>query len=867
MPPLVLILLLVECIHGTQVLLEDWRVQNSVKISATPQQISKFGFDDSSWYPAKVPQNGTVMAVLLQNNVYQNITQGINLLNVNSKQFTTPWWYRTEFSLENPSPLTTVTFKGINYKANVWLNGVLLADVNNTVGTFRYFTFDVTSYVTTQSNALALEIYKPYNEMEDIKNVTGLDLAITFVDWAPPPPDSNMGLWREVVLETSPSPIVIQYPLVTTRNITSDYSTALLGVMFELANYGNIAINGTVALRISELEGSCALPCVVAPGVSQFSVELEECEILKVVNPRLWWPAQMGTPNMYELSLQFTNVGGADLYSLNASFGIRMATSYLDQNNHRVYQINGKNILIRGAGWSPDLFQRTDPQRQETEMQYVLHLNLNTVRLEGKFESDTLFDIADRYGILMMPGICCCDSWQDWGRWDTEHYMIARESVRSQVKRLRIHPSVIVFMYSSDLLPPATVEKLYLSVFSDEMWPNALLASAQEFTSNITGPTGVKMSGPYSWVPPNYWLLDTHRVGGAFGFLTEGGPGESPLTWDSFVQTFTPENYWPINDEWNFHCGAWYGQFNNLDKFTTPLNSRYGLTHSAQDYIEKSQLAAYEGQRAMFEGYSRNKYTSTGVIQWMLNNAFTEMIWHLYDSYLVAGGGYYGSKKACEPVHIMYSYNDDSIWVINSVYAETTSFEAQVSVYNIDGTQLYNHSVSVPPLGADSALSIFTLPQISGLTSTYFLKLTLTDNNNAVVSDNFYWLSTTPDVLDFAKSTWYNTPCKKYADYTLLQKIPVVSVVSSFTLLEIGDNIVMTVSISNPNPTIAFFIYLRVIDESTGANILPIFWDDNYITLLPQEARQVNVTFSKYALGNAQPALIADWWNDGKSNE
>jgi exo-1,4-beta-D-glucosaminidase len=867
MPPLVLILLLVECIHGTQVLLEDWRVQNSVKISATPQQISKFGFDDSSWYPAKVPQNGTVMAVLLQNNVYQNITQGINLLNVNSKQFTTPWWYRTEFSLENPSPLTTVTFKGINYKANVWLNGVLLADVNNTVGTFRYFTFDVTSYVTTQSNALALEIYKPYNEMEDIKNVTGLDLAITFVDWAPPPPDSNMGLWREVVLETSPSPIVIQYPLVTTRNITSDYSTALLGVMFELANYGNIAINGTVTLRIAELEGSCALPCVVAPGVSQFSVELEECEILKVVNPRLWWPAQMGTPNMYELSLQFTNVGGADLYSLNASFGIRMATSYLDQNNHRVYQINGKNILIRGAGWSPDLFQRTDPQRQETEMQYVLHLNLNTVRLEGKFESDTLFDIADRYGILMMPGICCCDSWQDWGRWDTEHYMIARESVRSQVKRLRIHPSVIVFMYSSDLLPPATVEKLYLSVFSDEMWPNALLASAQEFTSNITGPTGVKMSGPYSWVPPNYWLLDTHRVGGAFGFLTEGGPGESPLTWDSFVQTFTPENYWPINDEWNFHCGAWYGQFNNLDKFTTPLNSRYGLTHSAQDYIEKSQLAAYEGQRAMFEGYSRNKYTSTGVIQWMLNNAFTEMIWHLYDSYLVAGGGYYGSKKACEPVHIMYSYNDDSIWVINSVYAETTSFEAQVSVYNIDGTQLYNHSVSVPPLGADSALSIFTLPQISGLTSTYFLKLTLTDNNNAVVSDNFYWLSTTPDVLDFAKSTWYNTPCKKYADYTLLQKIPVVSVVSSFTLLEIGDNIVMTVSISNPNPTIAFFIYLRVIDESTGANILPIFWDDNYITLLPQEARQVNVTFSKYALGNAQPALIADWWNDGKSNE
>eukprot|EP00026_Physarum_polycephalum_P002410 Phypoly_transcript_02416.p1 GENE.Phypoly_transcript_02416~~Phypoly_transcript_02416.p1 ORF type:complete len:883 (+),score=118.98 Phypoly_transcript_02416:39-2651(+) len=861
-----ILLLLVACVTGKQYLLENWKIQNSVKVTATPSQISTAGFDDSSWYPAVVPSNGTVMAVLLQNNVYANITQNVNLLEVDSEQFLTPWWYRTEFPAITAAPLVTVTFKGINYKANVWFNGQQISTINETVGTFRYFTFNITQS-TSQTNAFELEIFKPFNEVLDVKNVTGLDLAITFVDWSVPPPDSNMGLWQEVVLDVFESPVVVQYPMVETYELAPDYSSAYLQVMFELVNYANTTVDGTISLHISELErGECKVPQTVPPGVSQVVINVKShCKMLGVSNPRLWWPAQMGQPNLYTLTIAFLSKTGVS-YEITNVFGIRTTSSEVDQNGHRVYQVNGKNILIRGAGWAPDLFQRTDFHRLETEMQYVVHMNLNAIRLEGKFESDTLFNLADQYGVLMMPGICCCDSWQDWGRWDEEHYFIAEESVRSQVKRLRIHPSILVFLYSSDLLPPQDVETLYLSVFAEEFWPNPTLASAGEYTSNITGPTGVKMSGPYSWVSPNYWLLDNGTVGGAFGFLTEGGPGEAPLTWDSFVQTFSPENYWPINNVWDLHCGAWYGNFNNLDRFTTPLDARYGQANSAQDYIKKSQVATYEGQRAMFEGYSRNKYVSTGVIQWMLNNAFSEMIWHLYDSYLVTGGGYYGSKKACEPIHIMYSYNDGSIWVVNSRYDTIpANLSALAYIYNIDGTIMYSNSVILDALSPDSASELFVLPEVANLTSTYFLQLRLF-NQTQEISNNFYWLSTTPDVPDFDNSTWYNTPCSQYADFTLLEQLPAVQVGYSFNVTEINMKMVLTAYLWNNNPDTAFFIHITIINSVTGANILPVFWDDNYVTLLPHATTAINATFNKADLGGAQPDLLVDWYNDGSSD-
>jgi len=280
------------------------------------------------------------------------------------------------------------------------------------------------------------------------------------------------------------------------------------------------------------------------------------------------------------------------------------------------------------------------------------------------------------------------------------------------------------------------------------------------------------------------------------------------------------------------------------------------------EYIEKSQLATYEGQRAMFEAYSRNKYYATGLIQWMLNNAFSEMIWHLYDIYLDQGGGYYGSKKACEDLHIMYSYNDESIWVVNSLYEVTGLYRARVVVYDTNANVLYNRSLIVGPFGPDSSNQIFGLPKVPSLSSTYFLRLTLFSSSQNVVSENVYWLSTRADVLDFKKSTWFNTPCTQYADFSLLQSLPVAKITYSFNVTDNHDgNLVLSVTISNPTPYIAFFVHVRAIRSSALTNILPIFWDDNYITIFPGERNHIAAVFSKADVGNDKPSLIVSGWN------
>jgi len=362
------------------------------------------------------------------------------------------------------------------------------------------------------------------------------------------------------------------------------------------------------------------------------------------------------------------------------------------------------------------------------------------------------------------------------------------------------------------------------------------------------------MSGPYSWEPPIYWLQDTSKYGGAYGFLTEGGPGENPLPINSFPLTFKESEYWPINSVWNFHCGAEFGQFGNLNFYTPALQARYGASDSAQEYIEKSQVMAYEAHRAMFEAYGRNKYTSTGVIQWMLNNAFPEMIWHLYDYYFNPSSTYFATKIACEPVHIQYSYTDKSIWIVNSNHFTTLPgpITADIKVYNIESASLYNHTVSITSIPPDSTTKIFTLPNINNLSKTYFLRLSL-NSGTSVLSSNTYWLSTTEDVLDWNKSTWFRTPCSSYADYTGLKSLPkvVLQVKSSNTQ---GTTVI---SVTNPSNSIAFFIHLSV-QGASGREIWPAYYDTNYFTLLPGESLDnINVAYNY----PDTVKVVVDCWN------
>jgi exo-1,4-beta-D-glucosaminidase len=295
--------------------------------------------------------------------------------------------------------------------------------------------------------------------------------------------------------------------------------------------------------------------------------------------------------------------------------------------------------------------------------------------------------------------------------------------------------------------------------------------------------------------------------------------------------------------------------------FTDGLNRRYGKATSLDDYERKAQAVAYDGQRAMFEAYGRNKYIATGVIQWMLNNAWPSLIWHLYDYYLVPAGGYFGTKKACEPVHVQYSYDDNSVAVVNGTYEQLKGMKVSAKIYNLDAKEKASREATID-LSPDSSSRVFELPTVDGLTKTYFLRLQLRGAEGKPVSDNFYWLSTKLDVLDWAKKkdTVY-TPQSEFGDLTGLNGLPQVQLeVQAVNLAEAGRGVTQ-VRVRNPSNTLAFMVHLKITREKGGEEVTPILWEDNYFSLLPGEQREVTARYDVSALEGKGAVLALDGFN------
>ena len=610
------------------VLRDNWAIQSSADVRETGAVISTPDFKPAGWYRASVPT--TVLAALVRLRVYPDPAFGMNLraipaasypIGTNLSNVPTPpespfrhaWWFRTEFDL--PASVRGKTlrlnFDGVNYRANVWLNGHQVAASAGMAGAWRLFRFDVTSTANPGvKNVLAVEVFPPQPD----------DLAITFVDWNPQPPDRNMGLWREVYV-SSTGPVSVAFPHVITRLSLPAADRAELTVTGELTNASREPVEGILKGRIEDVVFE--QPVRLDAGetrVVRFTPE--SFPALRIANPRLWWPAQLGPQNLYPLRLEFVT-GSTVSDAREISFGIREVTSVVDEKQHRVFRINGRNILIRGAGYTFDMLLRSSPERQEAELDYVRDMNLNAIRLEGKIEDDHFFDLCDRKGILVMAGWCCCDHWERWRNWKSEDYTVARESLRDQIRRLRSHPSVFDWLNGSDNPPPPDVEKQYVAVLKECDWPNPYQSSATQKPTDLTGATGLKMTVRYQYVAPAYWLLDTTR-GGAHGFNTETGPGPAVPPIESLRQMLPADHLWPIDSFWDFHAGG--GAFKDVSVFTDAMSRRYGPATGVEDYARKAQVMAYEGHRAMFEAFGRNKYTSTGVIQWMLNNAWPSMI-------------------------------------------------------------------------------------------------------------------------------------------------------------------------------------------------------------------------------------------------
>jgi exo-1,4-beta-D-glucosaminidase len=771
--------------------------------------------------------------------------------------FAVPWWYRTQFTIPLAYRDKTIWLKfgGINYRANVWLNGKQIASEKETAGALRTYELNVTDVAKPGAeNVLAVEVRAP----------TETDLGITFVDWNPAPPDKSMGLWREVSLASS-GPVAIRYPTVVAHVSAPAGDRAQLTVVALLKNGAQRPIRGKLKGRIEAIDSkgesagvlSARRPITfeqdveLAPGEERDVVfEPEKFPSLVINSPRLWWPRQMGTPNLYDLDLRF-DVGGELSDTSVTKFGIREIKAELDADKNRLVTVNGKKILIRGAGYSSDLLLTYDRKHIDDQLAYVQDMGLNTIRLEGKLEPDHFFDEADRRGLLVIAGWCCCDHWEHWDKWKADDYKVAEASLRSQIYRLRGHPSLAIWMNGSDYPPIGPVEEMYLRVEHELRWPNGIVSSATEKPTTVSGDSGVKMSGPYEWVAPQYWLEDTSH-GGAFGFNTETSPGPAPPPIESLRAMFPKDKLWPRNEFWDFHAGG--NVFTNIKIFAEAMTNRYGKATSIEDFANKSQMMAYEGIRAMFEAYSRNKYTATGVVQWMLNNAWPSLIWHLYDYYMRPGGAYFGAKQALEALHPIYTYHDRSVWVVNSTYEDVKGLKVTAKVLNLDMTEKYSGEVNVD-IAADGTKSVLSLPAVKDLSATYFVRLTLQDRAGKVVGSNFYWLSNKPEKLRYEKSEWYTTPTATFADFTALARLPKIRVEATSKTSREGSQAVTTVTISNRSKSLAFFVRLKLDRGPGGDEILPVLWQDNYVSLLPGETREITARHDATALAAAEPAL------------
>ena len=841
---------------------DGWRIGSACKADADGAKISISGYPVDNWLKATVPT--TVLAAQVAAGVFPDPYFGTNLRQIpgttypigqlfanlpmaSDSPYRCVWWYRTEFKTPAKAEKdgkVLLHFGGINYRADIWVNGHQVADKSAVAGAYRTYDFDVTQYVSrSNNNVLAVETFAP----------TEKDLGINWVDWNPAPPDKDMGIWGTVDLEST-GPVTVRSPMVATHFEDDSLNVADLTVYAELHNASASSMKGVVSGTAAGVKFEQTVE--LAPNESRsVAFTPEQFPQLRVRDPKVWWPWQMGEPHLERATVSFSAEGMVS-DERSVDFGIREVTSELTANGSRLFRVNGKRILIRGGGWSQDMLLRTDEKWLRDQFKLVRDLGLNTIRLEGKLDTEDFFHQADENGVLVLLGWCCCDHWEHWRDWTPDDLEIAKASLRSQMLRLRQHASLLVWLNGSDNPPIPSVEKAYLQVENDTHWPNPILSSATEKVTTVTGETGVKMSGPYDYVEPSYWYVAS-KFGGAVGFNTETSPGPAVSSLASRKKFLPDPEAWPPTANWTYHNGG--GEFTNLRVFGDAMEAIYAKPNSAADFERLSQTMEYDSERAMYEAYSKNKYTSTGVIQWMLNNAWPSMIWHLFDYNFDAGGGYFGAKKACEPLHIQYSYDDRSVVVVNSTYKQATGLVADVVVRGLKWNELFR-SESTINAHADSSQRAFEIPNsvFSSTETIVFVDLTLKDSSGRLVSRNFYWVPATLTTFDWDKTDYTHTPAERYEDLTALTTLPAATVTAHAEIANTANGRKITLHLDNTASGLAFQVNAAV-RTASGDLVAPVIWSDNWIELGPGEKETLTALLPEDA--PASPIIQVAGWN------
>ena len=750
-------------------------------------------------------------------------------------------WYRKTFTADkaDEGKRYRIDFDGAYMNSTVYING-------HELGTRPYgyisFSYDLTPYIKWgEENVLAVR-----------------------VDNAEQPNSrwySGCGIYRNVWLtKLNPAHIAQWGTYVTAEDVSKN--SAQLKIRTKL-QYDAEAQMADVVLqsRLVDADGNAVGEAVSEAQLMPLTPAEVEQEI-HLKNPRLWWCHNMGKPEMYGMDLAFEIDGKvSDKETIN--FGVREVRDYFTEEGYRGFLLNGKKVLVRSAGWTDDIFLRDTPASNEIQVQYVRDMNLNSIRFENIWgTSQNVYDLCDRYGLLVLVGWSCHWEWDNYLGSSCDEFggiksekdmnLIAR-SLNDQVLWLRNHPAIIAWFVGSDMIPRPELEKRYKAYLS-QIDDRPYIGAAKELTSTVTGPTGMKMEGPYDYVAPNYWYSEK-APGGAFGFNTETGIGAQLPVIESIRRMIPADKLWPVGKEWDYHCTVSDAAMNSLEVLKENMATRYGEAKDLDDFLRKADWLNYEGTRTMFEAFRVNIPRTTGIVQWMLNSAWPSLYWQLYDYYLIPTAAYYSVKKSNMPQQLIYHYGKNAVYAVNES-AGTVQMQGVMSLYDCN-SRVVTQQTTTLEIAPYTVVKAFDVPAVKENT---FLYLKLNDEKGAYVGDNFYWLAAAPDVNDWANTDWVRTPIKKSADFTGLANLSQVNCEVSATVEQEENDVIVEVALENDPNALAFFIRLSLKDEKDEL-LYPVFWEDNYLSLIPGEKRTLKCVVPQQVAEVESVTLTVSGWN------
>lgn len=842
------------CLH------EGWFARKASEIGEDGNRLTRQPFEATGWMKAKVP--GTVLTTLLENKIYPAPEFGLNnqlipdIFHVGRAFYT--YWFACPFTMEAllPGQHAWLNFRGINYKAEIYLNGKRVNTVTHE-GMFLRQSYDITSYLKENgTNVLAVLVFPP----DHVGNPNGgqggdgqiaRNCTMQYTpgwDWIQPVRDRNTGIWDEVSIAVTKD-VRVQHPYVVTKvpgvriPRASKQEPAYLETSVELENVSDQIQKGTAVATYKGKE--LRVQVSLEPGEKKLVSFPKET----IRNPKLWWPNGIGQQPLEEIHFSFieqTTQQVSDQQSVR--FGIReIQTRKNEQNGGREFYVNGQRIYITGGNYiDSDWLLRLSPERYDHEVRFHAEMNLRMIRVWGGalLERPEFYQACDKYGILVFQDLWgsgdCNGAWEDLTKLDSrerrweypDNHALFLQMAEDQIKMIRNHPSLCFWCGANEWPLAKDIDEALKNDILPRLDPNRLFASYSTdsvFTRNYLGDNG---DGPYGIQEPEWFF--TFR---SHPFNPEAGSVGSPEV-ESF-RAFMPEEDLKAfprksrtrNPNWIYHKDLGYGD--HLE--------RYGELQTIEDYCRYAQLVNYDQYRSFMEGWASHMWDwYTGILIWKTQNPWTALRGQMYDWYLDVNASLYGTKKGCEPLHPFYNLVTKQVQLLNTTVEAVSNLTVKAEIFNREGKKLWEQSAQANA-EASQVKDIFAVPVPSEVSGVYFLKLSLWDEQETELTRNIYWLTTTPK------------------DYRTLHELPKSSPDIKTTFTKDG-NTYTGKTVFTADAHISFFNRIKLFDKQTGKRILPVHYSDNYITLMPGDQQTVTFSFQS-ELPESQIEVVVEGFN------